>query len=47
MEKISTQEAICYAMTLPIAILVSGIDALEVLRQNLAIARGFQPKKLL
>ncbi|BBD68979.1 putative oxidoreductase [Nostoc commune NIES-4072] len=30
-------------MSLPIATLVSGIDSLEVLRQNLAIARGFQP----
>ncbi|MBN4005438.1 hypothetical protein [Nostoc sp. LPT] len=45
MEKISTKEAICYAMSLPIATLVSGIDALEVLRQTLAIAPGFQPKK--
>ncbi|HEY9618891.1 MAG TPA: hypothetical protein V6C78_00900 [Crinalium sp.] len=40
---ITPQEAIRYAMSLPIATLVSGIDSLEVLRQNLAIARGFQP----
>ncbi|MEH2165744.1 MAG: hypothetical protein V7K41_03530 [Nostoc sp.] len=43
MEKISTQEAICYAISLPIATFISGIDSLEILRQNLAIARGFQP----
>jgi hypothetical protein len=30
-------------MSLPIATLVSGIDSLDVLRQNLAIARNFQP----
>jgi len=32
-----------YAMSLPVAVTISGIDSLEVLRQNLAIARGFQP----
>ncbi|MBW4521666.1 MAG: aldo/keto reductase [Scytolyngbya sp. HA4215-MV1] len=40
---ITPQEAIRYAMSLPIATLVSGIDSLEVLRQNLAIAQNFQP----
>ncbi|MFL9458256.1 hypothetical protein AB0758_45465 [Tolypothrix bouteillei VB521301_2] len=40
---ITPQEAIRYAMSLPIAILVSGINSLDVLRQNLAIARSFQP----
>ncbi|MCC5610357.1 aldo/keto reductase [Nostoc sp. CHAB 5834] len=40
---VTPQEAIRYVMSLPIATLVSGIDSLEVLRQNLAIARGFQP----
>lgn len=40
---ITPQEAIRYAMSLPIATLVSGIDSLDVLRQNLAIARSFQP----
>jgi predicted aldo/keto reductase-like oxidoreductase len=40
---VTPQEAIRYAMSMPIATLVSGIDSLEVLRQNLAIARGFQP----
>ena len=30
-----------YAMSLPVATTVSGIDSLKVLRQNLKIARGF------
>jgi hypothetical protein len=29
-------------MSLPIATLVSGIDSIDILRKNLAIARGFQ-----
>ncbi len=40
---ITPQEAIRYSMSLPIATLVSGIDSPNVLRQNLAIARSFQP----
>jgi aryl-alcohol dehydrogenase-like predicted oxidoreductase len=40
---IKPEEAIRYAMSLPIAVLVSGIDSLEVLRKNLAIARQFTP----
>jgi aryl-alcohol dehydrogenase-like predicted oxidoreductase len=32
-----------YAMSLPVAVTISGIDSLEVLHQNLAVARGFQP----
>ena len=36
-------EALSYAMSLPVAVTISGIDALSVLRQNLAIARGFTP----
>jgi aryl-alcohol dehydrogenase-like predicted oxidoreductase len=36
-------EALRYAMSLPVATTISGIDSLAVLRQNLAIARGFQP----
>ena len=30
-------------MSLPVAVTISGIDALSVLRQNLAVARGFTP----
>jgi len=32
-----------YAMSLPVAVTVSGIDSLTVLHQNLEVARGFQP----
>jgi len=32
-----------YAMSLPVAVTISGIDSLEVLHQNLEVARGFQP----
>jgi uncharacterized protein len=32
-----------YAMSLPVAVTISGIDSFEVLHQNLEIARGFQP----
>jgi aryl-alcohol dehydrogenase-like predicted oxidoreductase len=40
---ITVDEALRYAMSLPVAVTVSGIDSLQVLRQNLAIAKGFQP----
>jgi aryl-alcohol dehydrogenase-like predicted oxidoreductase len=37
------EEALRYAMSLPVATTISGVDSLEVLAQNLEIARGFQP----
>jgi len=40
---VTPQEALRYAMSLPVATTVSGIDSLKVLRQNLQIARGFEP----
>src|SRR5437016_3755083 len=40
---VTVEEALRYAMSLPVATTISGIDSLTVLRQNLAIARGFQP----
>ena len=40
---VSPQDALRYAMSLPVATTVSGIDSLRVLRQNLAVARGFLP----
>ena len=40
---ITPAEALRYAMSLPIATLVSGIDSMEVLEQNLAAARDFTP----
>ncbi len=36
-------DALRYAMSLPVCTTVSGIDSLKVLRQNLRIARGFTP----
>jgi aryl-alcohol dehydrogenase-like predicted oxidoreductase len=36
-------DALRYAMSLPVATTVSGIDSLKVLRQNLRIARDFRP----
>ena len=36
-------EALGYAMSLPVATVVSGMDSLEVMRQNLEIARNFEP----
>jgi aryl-alcohol dehydrogenase-like predicted oxidoreductase len=43
---VSAQEALRYAMSVPgIATTVSGVDALDILRQNLAIARGFEPMR--
>jgi uncharacterized protein len=40
---VGAEEALRYAMSLPVATTISGIDSLAVLRQNLAIARGFEP----
>jgi aryl-alcohol dehydrogenase-like predicted oxidoreductase len=36
-------EALSYAMSLPVATTISGIDSMEVLAQNLAILRDFKP----
>lgn len=40
---ITPQEALRYSMSLPVATLVSGMDSLDVMRQNLAVAQNFQP----
>ena len=40
---VTASEALRYAMSLPVAATVSGIDSLKVLRQNLRIACGFEP----
>jgi hypothetical protein len=43
-EKVCTvQEALTYSLGQDIASLVVGIDSMEVLRQDLAIARAFKP----
>jgi aryl-alcohol dehydrogenase-like predicted oxidoreductase len=40
---VTPEEALRYAMTLPVATTISGIDSMTVLNQNLAIARDFKP----
>ena len=40
---VAAQEALRYAMSLPVATTVSGIDSIKVLQQNLRVARGFKP----
>lgn len=40
---VTAEEALRYAMSLPVATLVSGIDSPEVLHQNLKVARNFVP----
>jgi aryl-alcohol dehydrogenase-like predicted oxidoreductase len=40
---VTPEEALQYAMSLPVSTTISGVDSLSVLRQNLAIARAFQP----
>jgi aryl-alcohol dehydrogenase-like predicted oxidoreductase len=40
---ITAEEALRYAMSLPVATTITGIDKPEVLRQNLKIAQTFQP----
>ena len=40
---VTAQEAIRYAMSLPVAVTVTGIDSLKVLRQNIVVGRGFTP----
>jgi len=40
---ITAQEGLRYAMSLPVATTISGVDSMEVLDQNLAVAVNFQP----
>ena len=40
---VTPEEALRYAMSLPVATTISGMDSLMVLRQNLSIARQFEP----
>ena len=40
---ITAQEALRYALSLPVAAFVSGMETMEVLEQNLAVARDFVP----
>lgn len=40
---ITAQQGLRYAMSLPVATTISGVDSMEVLDQNLAVAANFQP----
>jgi aryl-alcohol dehydrogenase-like predicted oxidoreductase len=40
---VTAEQALRYAMSLPVATTISGMDKFEVLHQNLKIARGFKP----
>jgi aryl-alcohol dehydrogenase-like predicted oxidoreductase len=40
---VSARDALSYALSLPVATVVSGIETMKVLKQNLAVARGFRP----
>ncbi|HMV50686.1 MAG TPA: aldo/keto reductase [Blastocatellia bacterium] len=40
---LTAEEALRYVMSLPVATVVSGIESAEILQQNLAVARDFQP----
>ena len=40
---LSAQEALRYAMSLPVTVTITGMESLDVLHQNLAVAQGFQP----
>jgi aryl-alcohol dehydrogenase-like predicted oxidoreductase len=40
---VTAAEALQYAMSLPVATTISGMNSMTVLKQNLEIARGFQP----
>jgi uncharacterized protein len=40
---VTPADALRYAMSLPVATTISGIDSMRVLNQNLRIAQGFKP----
>src|SRR5258705_3233053 len=40
---VKAEELLRYAMSLPVATTICGMDSLDVLRQNLSVVRGFQP----
>ncbi|HKY30287.1 MAG TPA: aldo/keto reductase [Pyrinomonadaceae bacterium] len=40
---VTPKDALRYALSLPVAAIVSGVDSLKVLRQNLRIVRNFKP----
>jgi aryl-alcohol dehydrogenase-like predicted oxidoreductase len=40
---VKAEEMLRYAMSLPVATTITGMDSLQVLQQNLKVARGFKP----
>jgi hypothetical protein len=40
---ITAEEGLRYAMSLPVATTISGMDSMDVLEQNLAVAADFKP----
>ncbi len=40
---LTAQEALRYAMSLPVTTTITGMESVEILRQNLKVAQGFQP----
>ncbi len=42
---VTAEEVLRYAMSLPVATTISGIDSVAVLRQNVAVAPGFTPTR--
>jgi aryl-alcohol dehydrogenase-like predicted oxidoreductase len=40
---VSPEECLRYALTLPVSVVISGMDSVEVLEKNLDIARSFKP----
>ncbi len=40
---VTAEESLAYVMSLPVATVVSGMDSLEILRKNLALANDFVP----
>lgn len=40
---VTPEEALGYSLSLPVSVVITGMDKMEVLEQDLRIARGFQP----
>jgi uncharacterized protein len=40
---VSAEDALAYALSLPVATVVSGMESMRVLQQNVSVARGFRP----
>ncbi|MGE5707606.1 MAG: aldo/keto reductase, partial [Bacteroidota bacterium] len=43
MTGIPVRDCLRYTLSLPVSVLISGIDSLEVLQENLAVVRDFKP----